>query len=178
MRCWGVLRKGTHRFSALLRLKQDRMIYSMISISPGIKEASSHHSSRLSHKGEWACEWGKGLIVLCLVSKRKSKGQFCVCIDWKLSLPLQRFYFIQCFSCWCFWFSVRGQLVILLGSLKNIHSKPGIVGYWIRTKADSIFGSTCLYDNNNNKSMQNIHSFSPALYQCQLVMYSTSLHVH
>lgn len=65
-----------------------------------------------------------------------------------------------------------------VGSLKNICSQPGTVGYWIRTKADSISGSTYLYDNNNNKSMQNIHSFSPTLYQYQLVTYSISFHVH
>jgi len=101
-------------FSALLRLKQARKIYSMIKSSNGIKEVSSYRSSRLSHQGEWACKWGKRLIGLCLVTKKKSRRQFCVCICWKLSLSLQRFDFIQHFSYWCFWFLVREQLVILL----------------------------------------------------------------
>jgi len=44
-------------------------------------------------------------------------------------------------------------------SLKNICSQPSTVGYGIRTKADIVFGSTFLCENNNNKSMQNIPVF-------------------
>lgn len=57
-------------------------------------------------------------------------------------------------------------------SLKNIRSQPDIVGYWIRTEVGSIFGITCLYNNNNNKSMQSMQFFSsfvPIVYiQCIL----------
>lgn len=44
-------------------------------------------------------------------------------------------------------------------SLKNINSQPDIMGYQIRTEVSSIFGSTCFCNNNNNKSMQNMHNF-------------------
>lgn len=57
-------------------------------------------------------------------------------------------------------------------SVKNIHSQPDIVGYWIRTEVGSVFGSTCFYNNNNNKSMQMMQFFSnfvPIVYiQCIL----------
>lgn len=64
-----------------------------------------------------------------------------------------------------FWKRTIGDSTVT--SLETIHSQPDIVGYWIRTAAGSIFGSTCFYNNNNNKFMQNmqfVSNFVPIVY--------------
>lgn len=153
--------------SVLLGLAQHRRIYSMAESPPGIKEVSSSYSSRLSHQGEWACKWGKTVIVLCLGTNTESLH----IVKAVLTTARTRFFSVLSLSM-LLMFCKRTVGDSTVRSLKNIHSQPDTVGYWIRSEVGSIFGSTRFCNNNNSNESCKTCTVFLNLYQ--LFTYSVS----